>query len=309
MKQVRYDAVEVKARITPEGYIFDTPSLTRTGVFEYVNPDGSIRKEYRPESSVFHEDSLKAYKGLPITWKHQSYVNRDHTNAFIGSVLSEGRQDGENLTAEVVIYNPECIEKGDRELSLGYSLELDETPGVTPCGQRYDAIQTNIIPNHLAVVTKGRAGTARFNLDSIDEDIMEEKALKEKILALEEAARASAEEQARMQARLDEAIQEAETVRSLAKLRLDCAKVGAEFVDGDVKASREAIIKKVLGDTVRLDGRDLETMQSVAMDLFETRELTAQKNAEAVASTRFNEDSGTTVMSAEEARRKYVLGE
>lgn len=308
MKQVRYDAVEVKAKITPEGYIFDTPTLTRTGVFEYVNPDGSIRKEYRPESSVFNEDSLKAYKGLPIIWKHQSYVNRNHTNAFIGTILSEGRQDGENLTADVVIHNPECIEKGDKELSLGYALMLDETPGVTPCGQRYDAIQTDIIPNHLAVVTKGRAGTARFNLDSIDEDVMEEKALKEKILALEEAARASAEEQAKMQARLDEAIQEAATVRSLAKLRLDCAKVGADFVDGDVKASREAIIKKVLGEFVRLDGRDLETMQSVAMDLFETRELTAQKNAETVAS-KFNKDSGTTVMSAEEARRKYVLGE
>lgn len=54
---------------------------------------------------------------------------------------------------------------GLRELSLGYSLDLDETPGVWN-GQPYDAIQRNIRINHLALVEKARAGEqARLNID------------------------------------------------------------------------------------------------------------------------------------------------
>jgi hypothetical protein len=56
---------------------------------------------------------------------------------------------------------------GKRELSLGYKVDLDETPGVWE-GQPYDAIQRNIRVNHLAVVPQGRAGNARLNLDRYD---------------------------------------------------------------------------------------------------------------------------------------------
>ena len=54
----------------------------------------------------------------------------------------------------------------DRELSCGYTVETIEEAGTTPDGEHYDAIQTNIVYNHLAVVSKGRAGNARLNLDA-----------------------------------------------------------------------------------------------------------------------------------------------
>ena len=57
---------------------------------------------------------------------------------------------------------------GLKELSLGYNLTLEETPGVWN-GQEYDAIQRDIRINHLALVREARAGDqARLNIDGRD---------------------------------------------------------------------------------------------------------------------------------------------
>ena len=52
-------------------------------------------------------------------------------------------------------------------MSLGYKVDLEEVPGVWQ-GQAYDAVQRNIVINHLAIVRSGRAGNARLNLDRLD---------------------------------------------------------------------------------------------------------------------------------------------
>jgi hypothetical protein len=51
------------------------------------------------------------------------------------------------------------IEAGKRELSAGYTCELDFTPGKTATGDAYDAVQKNIRLNHVAIVSRGRAGS------------------------------------------------------------------------------------------------------------------------------------------------------
>ena len=146
---IRYDRSPVKATKNEDGFIYDTPILTRTGVFVYLNPDGSERREYRPPEEVFHADSLQGYKGLPITNGHPGLVtSANAANHTIGAVLGEARQDGNNLIADIVIHNPAAVNAGNKELSVGYKLDLDETPGISPDGERYDAIQRNIRPNH-----------------------------------------------------------------------------------------------------------------------------------------------------------------
>jgi hypothetical protein len=71
------------------------------------------------------------------------------------------------VVADVVIHN--VVRIGDkRELSLGYECDIEDAPGVTVTGERYDCIQKNIRYNHLAIVKKGRAGNARLRLDSSD---------------------------------------------------------------------------------------------------------------------------------------------
>ena len=168
----RFDNVAFKATKTAEGFIRDTPIVGRTGILLYRNADGTERREYRPPEEAFKADSLASLQGKPITIGHKAYVTAGNAAqvAPVGSVLSAGRQDGNAIRADIVIYN---LDTNARELSCGYTLDLDETPGTTPEGEHYDAIQRNIVYNHCAIVPKGRAGIARLNMDGsqvIDEE-------------------------------------------------------------------------------------------------------------------------------------------
>lgn len=164
---LRYDFVDIsKAEKTPEGWIKDNPILTRSGIFEYRRADGTVQREYRPPEEVFSEDHLNSLRGLPVTDGHPGRVHEDNDDAIVGAILTEGKREDSNLRAEIVIHRTKRI-GARRELSLGYSLELDETPGEIN-GQRYDAIQRKLRGNHLAVVTRGRAGNARLRLDRED---------------------------------------------------------------------------------------------------------------------------------------------
>ena len=165
---MRYDRRGIQARRDDNGFIYDTPILTRSGVFVYELPNGKTRREYRPPDEVFKADSLRAYKGLPITEDHHGLVTKNNAHLVVGSILTEGKQDGQNLTADIVIHNTKAVDFGKKELSVGYKVDIDETSGTTEDGEPYDVIQRNIRPNHLAIVTVGRAGNAALNLDAAD---------------------------------------------------------------------------------------------------------------------------------------------
>ena len=48
---IRLDSLPLnQTYFTPEGYLMDRPILTSTGIFEYTNPDGSVRRA-SPSSS------------------------------------------------------------------------------------------------------------------------------------------------------------------------------------------------------------------------------------------------------------------
>lgn len=153
---------------TEEGYLVDHPIVTSCGIFEYTNPDGTVRRELRLPENVFDEKSLASYEGKPIIITHDAgkvdKTNVDHEQ--IGTILSQGYRDGNDVRAKIVIHDTDALrECGLRELSLGYNLTTDETPG-TWNGQPYDAIQRNIEINHLALVANARAGEqARLNID------------------------------------------------------------------------------------------------------------------------------------------------
>lgn len=166
---VRLDSVKLDSTyFTDEGYLVDTPIVTSCGIFEYTNPDGSTRRELRLPKHVFDEESLESYEGKPVIITHVAGEvdknNVDHE--IIGTILSEGYRDGDDVRAKIIIHDTDAMrESGLRELSLGYNLDLDETPG-TWKGQPYDAIQKNIEINHLALVGNARAGEqARLNID------------------------------------------------------------------------------------------------------------------------------------------------
>lgn len=174
-KTQRYDTYSFTAQRTSEGFIEDSPIVGRTGILEYMRPDGTIEREYRPPEEAFNEQSLLSLKGKPITVGHHGRVDSHNVDSIhpIGTVLSSGRKEDTNdIVADIILYT---LPTQDRELSCGYTLDLDMTEGVTPEGEHYDAIQRNIRYNHLAVVARGRAGVARLNMDGDQEtEISEE---------------------------------------------------------------------------------------------------------------------------------------
>ena len=173
MEAIRYDRTEIKATRTDEGYLIDTPIVGRVGIQMYKNADSTIRRELRPPEEVFNADSLKSFAGKPVTDEHpgEPVTAKNAKRLSVGTMQGEGRQDGDNVVAPIIVHDGEMIDKilkgGKRELSLGYKVDLEETPGVWN-GQEYDAIQRNIRVNHLAIVPRGRAGNARLNLDRHD---------------------------------------------------------------------------------------------------------------------------------------------
>lgn len=179
---IRLDSMPInKASFTPEGFLMDTPILTCTGIFEYTNHDGSVRKELRLPEEVFSKESLESYEGSPIIISHDAgLITKDNVaENEIGTILTKGFKDGDNVRAKIVIHDTDEMKaSGLKELSLGYNLDLDETPGSWN-GQHYDAIQRNIRINHLALVREARAGEqARLNIDGKGSEISEMKGAK-----------------------------------------------------------------------------------------------------------------------------------
>lgn len=294
----RYDTVTLQAVQTDEGFYNDSPVIGRTGILIYRNADGTERREYRPPEEAFNDDSLQSIRGKPVTLGHHGMVTADNIgNAkAVGTVLSAARKDGNTIRADVVIYN---LDTTDRELSCGYTTTLDETAGVTPDGEHYDAVQRNIRYNHLAIVTRGRAGVARLNLDGEQyieesEDSMEKikldsgleyDAAPEVKLAFDSMkAKAEADKKAfdELQAKYDVASAEveklkadavkaeeaykadfAEAVKTALELREIAKEKGVENADGMSNDEiKRAVIAKVYPD-VKLDGKSADYIEAV----------------------------------------------
>ena len=182
----RFDRGQVKgdAFITDEGYIKANAIVTRTGVFLYKNPDGTIRKELRHPDEVFKTDSLDSMKMIPVTNGHpqERLVSAENAKRLaIGYTGETVTQDGEFVLSNLVITDLASIkdvtERNRRELSLGYTVDLIPEEGSYD-GQPYNFRQTNIKYNHLSIVDNARAGSeARIALDSFDaEEILIEEA-------------------------------------------------------------------------------------------------------------------------------------
>lgn len=172
----RIDRADVLTKVerTPEGYLKGDAIVSRTGVFIYHNPDGSIRRELRHPDDVFAADSLETLKLVPVTNDHPPTTMLDSATAKtfqIGATGDNVRPDGKYLKASLVITDADAVasvEGGKRGLSCGYKCDLIREDGVYD-GQPYDYRQTAIRYNHLAICHVGRAGRdARLRLDSLD---------------------------------------------------------------------------------------------------------------------------------------------
>ena len=172
----RYDYGQVtKSEVTDEGYLKVWCKAARVGTQLYTRGDGTQVREYRPEDEVSNPDSLASFGMKAVTLNHPKVLLDSKTTKLhqVGHAGSHVRFSDGFVEVALVITDQDAIDavqRGDaQEVSAGYRVDYDPTPGVTPNGESYDGIQRNIKGNHIALVARGRAGReARLLLDSCD---------------------------------------------------------------------------------------------------------------------------------------------
>lgn len=156
------------ARVTDAGYLEANARTARTGVQVYWGtevgrPDLQVVNVYRDAAEVFSRRSLETFSKLPITVDHPAVMVdasnwREHS---VGVTGDEVLRDGEFLRIGLKVTDAaavQAVRDGKRELSVGYECVLVFEDGIAPDGTPYQARQTQITANHIAIVATGRAG-------------------------------------------------------------------------------------------------------------------------------------------------------
>lgn len=163
------DTVSVgKVRRTGDGYLVADARVARTGIQQYLGselgrPEMPVVRVYRPEAEVFSQDAMRSYAHRPVTIEHPAKMVDATTwkGVAAGQTGEDVVRDGECVRVPLVLMDAAAIkayEDGKRELSMGYTAEIVFQDGMTPDGQPYDAVQTQLRMNHLALVDRARGG-------------------------------------------------------------------------------------------------------------------------------------------------------
>lgn len=160
-------------RRTSDGYLAAFARVARTGVqvyrgHELGRPDLDTVRVYRSPDEVFSADALKSFAHRPLTLRHPPVpVTAKNWRKFAGGQTGdEVVRDGEYVRVPMVMMDQALIDAyekdGIKELSMGYSTDIQWRAGIVDsgpdAGQAYDAVQTAIRGNHLAVVPVARGG-------------------------------------------------------------------------------------------------------------------------------------------------------
>lgn len=167
-------------RTTPQGGLVARARIARTGVLVYQNQDGTTRRELRLEEDVFKKESLDSFRAAPITMRHPGALItplnwRDHV---IGHMAGDVEKEDSFVAGDAHVQDAKgvrAVESGDVELSCGYQCRLDKTPGEHPVFGKYDAIQRDIVGNHIAIGPSGwgRSGPdVSLHLDGETDDTL-----------------------------------------------------------------------------------------------------------------------------------------
>lgn len=164
MSVLRYDKASPLSKPVrlPNGFLRVDGYLTRTGIFVYQDATGKQVRELRLPEEVMHADTLASFALVPVTNDHPpEMLTADNAKQYsVGSVSESVRPEGDKVRASMMITDAATIadiEAGKSELSCGYTADVVPESGVWN-GQPYDAKQTNIRGNHVAIVDVGRAG-------------------------------------------------------------------------------------------------------------------------------------------------------
>lgn len=291
--------LNTERKYTDEGFLVVPARISRVGIQEYLAVEmgltdrdmQDIIRVYRPEEEVFDEASLASFANKPVTNNHPpELVNASNAKQYsVGHAGPQVTRDGSFSKAELFIIDANSIadiESGKAELSNGYTADIDWTPGVTPDGEQYDAVQSNIKGNHIAIVERGRAGRdcrvadqlpnsgdrlamAKITIDGVDYEVSDQaaQAVGKLHTRLKDAEMSAEEIEKEKKAKEDEAEAEKEKAKATEdsyKAKLDDLKSKIPTADtlDKLVADRTALVdkaKKVLPE-IEWEGKDSATL-------------------------------------------------
>jgi len=176
MDKLKYYATALSDNMseTPEGFLIcHNVPIARTGEMLYGanevpiegNEDGIV-KVYR-DDELFTPESLASFEGKPVTVGHpQDDVTPDNWSQLAKGVVQNVRrgegEESDKMIADLLItdaYAINLVKNGLREVSNGYDAQYTDNGDGT-------GNQSTIRGNHVALVSKGRCGSACAVKDS-----------------------------------------------------------------------------------------------------------------------------------------------
>ena len=130
-----------------------------------------IYKGYRSAEELSKPETIESVNGTPIQlMHHMDYADAPAKATRVGSTGTDAAFHDPYLTNSLHIQDKKAIDRINdgsmRELSLAYRYKPIFTAGVSPDGEKYDFLMTDISANHLALVDEGRAGHEVLVYDS-----------------------------------------------------------------------------------------------------------------------------------------------
>lgn len=152
-----------------EGFRTFDGVIARCGVLTY-NIDGKVWRELVTEDTLC--SGLDTLTLKPVTLQHppEDVTPANVSRWGVGTVGQAPSVVNGNLTVRFAVHRQDAlsaVDAGVQQLSPGYLVRLNNTPGVHPDHGAYDAIQVERRYNHLAIVDRARGGeTVRLRADS-----------------------------------------------------------------------------------------------------------------------------------------------
>lgn len=179
---------ETERSYTEEGYLVVPATISRPGTqvykaIELVPSEDKLPMKYRPNDpivvyrppeEVFKQESVDSFKNIAVTNNHPpEFLNsKNYRKYSVGIMLSDVHPDEDKFvkgTVKITDYETiNEVKDGKVDISAGYNSNVYFEEGETPSGEKYQAIQRDISGNHVAIVTRGRAGSEVKLADGLD---------------------------------------------------------------------------------------------------------------------------------------------
>jgi hypothetical protein len=164
---IHYDRAQLKVTETGEGFLKGIVTFAVPGVLPYFYGT-TVRYEAKLPEDILSSKTIDSVNGIPVTDEHPYDKNGDYIlvtpenyQGLVRGTLSNPRVENGEGIANITVYDSNLIKriksKEQYEVSMGFRFKLEDKPGILN-GVHYDAIQRDIIANHLAITRDARAG-------------------------------------------------------------------------------------------------------------------------------------------------------